>query len=78
MDIRKYIIERKRLYTRIAYQYGQVSAEEIVFGLAELGALARAAGIFDLADILQKKSNKLRELLPKRGTPAFAEFQEII
>lgn len=78
MDIRKYIIDRKRRYTRVAYQYGYVSAEEIIFGLAELAALAKAAGCFDIADILQKKSARLHDLLPKRGTPAFAEFQELI
>lgn len=78
MDLQAYIISRMRRYNRVNYQYGYVTAEECVFGLAELSALAEYAGRFDLKDALRKKSDKLRDLLPKQGTPAFAEFAQIL
>ena len=78
MDTRKYIIERMRHYNRNDYQMGFLTAEEIVFGLSELAALADAAGHYDLKDIIRKKSDKLRELLLKKGTVGFVEFQKNI
>lgn len=78
MDLQAYIISRMRRYNRVNYQYGYVTAQECVFGLAELSALAEYAGRFDLKDALRKKSDKLRDLLPKQGTPAFAEFAQIL
>lgn len=78
MDTRKYIIERMRHYNRHDYQMGFLTAEEIVFGLSELAALADAAGHFDLKDIIRKKSNELRELLLKKGTAGFIEFEQSI
>lgn len=78
MDLQAYIISRMRRYSRVNYQYGYVTAEECVYGLAELSALAEYAGRFDLKDALRKKSDKLRDLLPKQGTPAFAEFAQIL
>ncbi len=56
-----------RRYNRVNYQYGYVTAEECVYGLAELSALAEYAGRFDLTDALRKKSDKLREL-PSRSS----------
>lgn len=67
-----------RRYSRVNYQYGYVTAEECVYGLKELASLAEWGGFFDLYEILGNKSDKLRELLPKQGTPAFAEFAQIL
>lgn len=78
MDLQAYIISRMRRYNRVNYQYGYVTAEECVYGLAELSALAEYAGRYDLKDALRKKSDKLRDLLLKKGTPAFAEFAQIL
>lgn len=75
MDTRKYIINRMRFYrNKISYQYGYLTAEEIVYGLREVMNLAKECGYFDLYDLLLKKTDKLRELLLCRGTPAFSEF----
>ena len=77
MDLKIYIINRKRyLCNKVHYQYGYTNAEEIVYGLKELAELAKAAGFFDIADLYRKKHEKLRDLLPKRGTSAFVEFVE--
>lgn len=78
MDERTYIISRIRHYNRVNYQFGYVTAEQCVFGLSELAALAEHYGFFDLKDMLRKKSDKLRDLLPKQGTPAFAGFAQIL
>ena len=74
MEMRIYIISRMRHFSRTAFQLGYVTPEEIVFGLRELAATAEHFGLFDLADSIKKKSNRLLELLPKQGTPAFSEF----
>lgn len=73
MDIRKYIIDRMSYYNRNNYQYGFVTAEEIIFGLGELAALAKAAELYDLYDLLSKKSSKLRDLRLK-GPTYYPEF----
>ncbi len=78
MNLRAHIINRMRRYNRVNYQYGYVNAEECVYGLKELAALAEWGGFFDLYEMLGNKSDRLRELLPKRGTPAFAEFAQIL
>lgn len=78
MNMRAYIINRSRRYNRVNYQYGYVTPEEIVFGLKELAALAERLNFFDLWESLGNKSDKLRDLLPKQGTPAFAEFAQIL
>lgn len=74
MNLRAHIINRMRRFNRVNYQYGYVTPEECVYGLKELAALAEWGGFFDLYDALTAKSDKLRDLLPKKGTPAFAEF----
>lgn len=75
MDIKIYIINRLRyLCNKVSYQYGYTCAEEIIFGLHELANLAEWAGFFDLKDAISKKYNTLRDLLPYKGTPRWADF----
>lgn len=78
MNMRAYIINRSRRYNRVNYQYGYVTPEEIVFGLKELAALAERLNFFDLWESLGNKSDKLRDLLQKKGTPAFAAFADAL
>lgn len=61
-DIEKYIKGRcNYLNSRVNYQYGYTSREEIIFGLAEMRNLAEMAGLWDLFDTLSARVNTLRE-----------------
>ena len=77
-DIKKYIERRVSYYNRNAYQIGRLLPEEFITAFCELGRLAYWAGMFDYGDTLIDKAQKLAELLPKKGTPAFGEFADLL
>lgn len=77
--LEQYLISRIRRYNRMNYQMGYVTADECVYGLAELIPLAEYAGRFDIKDALRKKVEKLRGLLLENDKPGFGhKFSEAL
>ena len=73
--IASYIRERSEyLCNRTAYQYGYNSLEGIVYGLRELQLLAAHAHIFDTANTLRDKVERLEPYLTKHGIESVAGF----
>ena len=77
-DIKRYIENRLAHYYRHAFQIGLEMPEAYVTALLEFSRLAIWAKEFGFAQQLAAKARQLEELLPKKGTPAFHDFEELL